>query len=67
MRVIDELKLLNEQMRLAIDKFKSEQEVTTWAKPFILKICQICLPEQTIEFKAAHNPQDDEEEEKESM
>jgi hypothetical protein len=54
-------------MRLAIDKFKSEQEVTTWAKPFILKICQICLPEQTIEFKAAHNPQDDEEEEKESM
>ena len=67
MRVIDELKLLNEQMRSATDRLKTEQEVTAWAKPFILKFCQICLPEHSIEFKAAHNPQDDEEEEKESM
>ena len=36
-------------------------EVAEWAKPYITKVGNICLPDYAIEFNKIQNPQEDEE------
>lgn len=68
MRVLQELSQLSNELQYKLQSLKDEKEVASWAKPFILRFCQVCLPESALDFKPLQNPQDsEEEEEKESM
>ena len=43
----------------AVTDFQTKEAYSDWAKPFIVKIAQACLPHEQVDFKNSFNSEEE--------